>query len=502
MIQKVTSLEHMRGLIQHRYEDDKILGLYTAITLIGFNFIFMVIFAPSDAITLLNLGNYASYFLTMGLNLSVATAFFIVISRVPSHVKRDNELIDAVAGCLYELNVDGSEELLAYKDRTFKYKIFGLLSFVLMALVLVLVPLRMEYEIFTYLNPQDSTLNFVLPGIYSVVCMYPIFIFPLRHDRRFVGFTEALCDKLSQAGYDFKPFKPAVGKKLRYVILGFIPYIALIIVGIGIPYVTAINSDPYAGNEGFAVLIFLSTVFAFPYLTFVMLLAASSLNQHILQQWAYEEYLVSNLEHIYGTNVGMTVMTEPVPFTKEQVRAMKKIPTILRLAEIFMMVMCLLYSIKIMAIGVDYDMGRFGEWDISNFGCIRYIIISSMYGILYVITADAMFSLRSRSLKSYRKIARSCITFSVAVVITALFTDSGSFVNIFDLNPMITVALLYVLFILIVSFDSVKQYYTPYGMVSPPTKDWIRYAFFGDLEFLSAADASAEIDSEVMSIDM
>ena len=59
---------------------------------------------------------------------------------------------------------------------------------------------------------------------------------------------------------------------------------------------------------------------------------------------------------------------------------------------------------------------------------------------------------------------------------------------------IITIALLYVLLIMVLTSDAVKWFYTPYGMVSPPTKEWARFALYGKLEF-EPADAD---DTTVM----
>ena len=133
--------------------------------------------------------------------------------------------------------------------------------------------------------------------------------------------------------------------------------------------------------------------------------------------------------------------------------------------------------------GIDYDQGHFGPWSIDNPDCVKFVAMTVMYGILFFISADALFALRSKSLKSYRKVMRSCVTFSIAAIVTALFTSGTNVINVFEFNALITTALMYALFVLIVSSDAAKEYYTPFGKECPETKEWVRFSFFGKMEF-------------------
>ena len=484
-MQKITSLENIRSLIQHRYEEDKILGLYTAVTLLGINFILILLFEPAGITYFFPFGNYPIYFLTFGLNLSITAVFFIVIYRVPEHAARDNAIIDSAKGCLQELGIEGVEDLERFRDSTWKYRIYTILSFIFLAVPLVLIPIRMHYFYGNEFTGLTSLLvYFGAPILYALVCAYPIFIFPLRHDRRFVAFTERFSELLIEKGYILTPFKPAVGKKLRIVIILYpITFVAFMGIFLTMLYGSGGSADPW-------IAVVLGIFYSYPYLAFVMLLAASSLNQHILHQWAYEEYLISALDGFYNPSTSVVKETE---YSKEKVREIKRIPLILRIAEIFLVIICILYNIKIFASGVDFDMGRYGEWGLTA-DCARYVILTVMYELLFVITVDALFSLRSKNLKSFRKVVRSCLTFSISVAVTALLTEGSYFSNYFELNPFITIALLYVLLIMVLTSDAVKWFYTPYGMVSPPTKEWARFALYGKLEF-EPADAD---DTTVM----
>ena len=101
--------------------------------------------------------------------------------------------------------------------------------------------------------------------------------------------------------------------------------------------------------------------------------------------------------------------------------------------------------------------------------------------LLIILTFYAMAGLRSARPQSWRKVARTCITFASTAVLSAFMLTSG-YSHMFDFNVYLTVSILCVLFLMLVLSRSIKRYYTPYEQEVPPTLEWVRYAIVGKMK--------------------
>ena len=90
-----------------------------------------------------------------------------------------------------------------------------------------------------------------------------------------------------------------------------------------------------------------------------------------------------------------------------------------------------------------------------------------IYMLLIYLCISALLGIASRRPSSWRKVARSCITFVIPLWISELFIPATGISNLFSFNVYLSTAILYnVLLIMLVSYK-IKRFYTPVGMEVP-----------------------------------
>lgn len=154
------------------------------------------------------------------------------------------------------------------------------------------------------------------------------------------------------------------------------------------------------------------------------------------------------------------------------IKSENDMPKALIFAEIFIAVLCMSYILKIG--GLALDIAKADTPSLVN------VALLEMDVIFFGMTVFAALGVYSHRPESWRKVVRSCVTFTVAMIISAVYTNDGS-AHVFDFNPVITFIALVALLLMMLLNKNVKKFYTPPMMEVPRTKEWIRFAFFGKL---------------------
>ncbi|MBE6526654.1 MAG: hypothetical protein E7Z63_02645 [Thermoplasmata archaeon] len=458
-------------LVRTRHETDRVLSVVVALLVVIINF---VLFAAFDMYVHLGERN-CLFFLTMGIGTTLVTVCAVIRARNRAHIARDMKvalsLIDFLRGS--GADVSGYSE---YEETYSKeYRTVQIAGPFFIVIMLGMMPF---WTFFTFnINPDDwysylwPLIAVLVPLVFFVGSVGSIFALPAHHDMDQVGFYEKFCESCRGIGIDINSPEPAVKRKVRYAALPL--FILCLFVGI---FATTFDRDFTPMLALIGLVAGMLTAF-----TFMSLMSVSAMNHHVVYQWTYEEYVLSRIgpgeQAVFGDDESVGTSA---------VRKKRRLPLALRFAELFLVVMCAMYLIKIFAIGVDFNMGYYGVHEIDNEKFPEYAFMTLMNAVLFVITMVAIFSIRSRNIKAIRKVLRSCITFSASAVITETFIVTDSFTHYFDVNLYLTLSILYFLFILVLTSEKSRGFFTPYGMKIPSVGRTLRYSLFGKMNFEEA----------------
>ena len=156
-------------------------------------------------------------------------------------------------------------------------------------------------------------------------------------------------------------------------------------------------------------------------------------------------------------------------------RKENSMPTGLIIAELFMAVMCASYVFNIT--GTMMDIAA----DDSLYPSVINVFMLQMNLVFLVTTIFALLGISSRRTESWKKVVKSCFTFSFSTCLSAFLLHSDSYAHAFDFNPYATIAVLgCVVLMMLFSYD-IKKFYTPPLEKVRPTSRWAVYIFFGRL---------------------
>ena len=156
-------------------------------------------------------------------------------------------------------------------------------------------------------------------------------------------------------------------------------------------------------------------------------------------------------------------------------RKENSMPTGLIIAELFMAVMCASSVFKIT--GTMMDIAA----DDSLYPSVINVFMLQMNLVFLVTTIFALLGISSRRTESWKKVVKSCFTFSFSTCLSAFLLHSDSYAHAFDFNPYATIAGLgCVVLMMLFSYD-IKKFYTPPLEKVRPTSKWAVYIFFGKL---------------------
>ena len=309
-----------------------------------------------------------------------------------------------------------------------------------------------------------------------IVVFVPLVKFPYAHENRQVTFSRQLANSLHQVGVRVMPMTPIV--KNMSIVLNLIMY--FITMGLWFP-------------------IMIYKVFR-------------NMNNHLMNEWFYEAEVLKAVESD-GAEGFDSEFFEMSPdrkikdrkkrmsrrkFTKKMrslVRSENQLPNVLIIAELFLIVLCANYILKIIALECvmtdDIDLYRFTIDTIRDVPLTVFmntvLVVLDLFFMMGMI--DSILSIASRKAAAWKKVVRSCVTFVIPLWISAFITKATGLSHIFDFNVYITTAILYdVLLMMIVSY-TIRKFYTPAGYDTPPVRSWIRFALWGNIVKTEGSDA-------------
>ena len=156
-------------------------------------------------------------------------------------------------------------------------------------------------------------------------------------------------------------------------------------------------------------------------------------------------------------------------------RMENKMPGGLILAELFIIVMCISYVFKIT--GTMMDIAA----DDELYPSIINVFMLQMNLVFLVTTIYALLGISSRRAESWKKVVKSCVTFTFSTFMSAFLMHSDSYVHAYDFNPYATLIVLSLVVIMMLLSEDIKKYYTPPLTKVRPTRYWFFYIFFGKL---------------------
>ncbi|MBE6523564.1 MAG: hypothetical protein E7Z65_01635 [Thermoplasmata archaeon] len=440
-----------RTCIQERNRYDTIVNglISTLLALMPMVFFFAFLFVPSIIPQF--------YFLTFSSNCdhqSIEIGVFCLVVqyinysmylRMERHSKRDFTWRSSLIHCTESLGADVSEmrakhEAISSRD-TFKMKVPCLISIGITMLGLFYIVTRPinpnEYDVF-YTAAAVALIG--APVITFILTMPANLGYPYRHETDQFEFTEIMKGALAEKGIFIESF-PRKVKHIRWTI-----HLVLFIVTLGL------------------------------YSLYILVMMFRSMNEHIRYQWEYETRLLKVFE---GDEHAFDDVKNGYDASVRDVR----MPKPLILAQLFMIVICLVYLTKLIGINADILTGSTGTTIIEN------VDLETLYSygmaifeiVMLVFAVDSLMGIESGRLKSWRKVVRCCVTFSIPLLAAALIYTSTSYTHIFSLNPYITLAISLDIILMMLLSISIRKYYTPYGKELPPVSRWAKYAVFGKL---------------------
>ena len=176
-------------------------------------------------------------------------------------------------------------------------------------------------------------------------------------------------------------------------------------------------------------------------------------------------------------------MTDAMVFKKRKMRTRNirrsreenSMPAGLILAEMFLAVMCASYAFKIT--GTMMDIAADDALYPSEINAFMLM----MNLVFLVTTVFALLGISSRRAESWKKVVRTCFTFTFSTFMSAYLVHSESFVHEFDFNPYATAIVLGVVVLMMLFSYDIKKFYTPPLMKVRPTASWANYILFGKL---------------------
>ncbi len=176
-------------------------------------------------------------------------------------------------------------------------------------------------------------------------------------------------------------------------------------------------------------------------------------------------------------------MPAPVPMKngrlrRGNVRRSRKeneMPAGLIIAELFIAVMCITYVFKITGTMMDIEAAD------TLYPSVINVFMLQMNLVFLVTTVFALLGVSSRRAESWKKVVRSCFTFTFSSFMSAFLVHSDSYVHAFDFNPYATAIVLGIVVLMMLFSYDIKKFYTPPLMKVRPTASWANYILFGKL---------------------
>ncbi len=153
-------------------------------------------------------------------------------------------------------------------------------------------------------------------------------------------------------------------------------------------------------------------------------------------------------------------------------RKENEMPAGLIIAELFIAVMCITYVFKITGTMMDIEAAD------TLYPSVINVFMLQMNLVFLVTTVFALLGVSSRRAESWKKVVRSCFTFTFSSFMSAFLVHSDSYVHAFDFNPYATAIVLGIVVLMMLFSYDIKKFYTPPLMKVRPTASWANYILF------------------------
>ena len=424
--------------------------------------------------------------------LIIGIILYKLYARMSAHAKRDREWRDSLIEYARESGADVGGMIAADRDAR---SIDVFLMRYPVAAILIIGGLAVVYLFFFFAPSTSSGMNtatsmslaiaisITLIGLVFVGISFKAIMYPSRHERRQERFIA-----------EFRRAMSGINGNIRYF-------------------------PRTVRHRSLLVHIILLLIFNVFYATYLGIFMVRGMNAHIRNQWFYESNLVRSLAT--GGERGFEGFPEVEGdssrkrrkarkrydrMMRDIVKEINRMPASLIIAELFLVVMCAVYILKLSGIFIDigYDPGTYSLqryidgtsswWGISGDLLLKMFTVLMDTVMVYMVI-DSIMGLASRRARSWKKVVRTCVTFTVPTWLSAFVFSSTSYAHMFDFNPFITTAVLYDILLMMVLSMPIKRYYTPDGFDIPPTRRWVRYAVSGNL--VDDGDAGAVFGDDV-----
>ena len=325
-------------------------------------------------------------------------------------------------------------------------------------------------------------ITLVVLTIFTV--MIPVIKFPAAHEHSQVMFTRHLVNTLDKADIFILPMVQ-VTKKMSFL----------------------------------ANMILLPITY-FLWTPFLLFKIFRNMNNHLLNEWEYEAELLKVVESDGGAGfTGNLYDSSPARLRdgkehrrknkrfarkmRRMVRDVNRKPALLFFAELFLIVLCANYILKTIALTAmmsenlaDYTFTLESVLELPFSSLVNLaLVVMNVYFLVLMI--DAILGISSRRATSWRKVVRSCVTFTIPLWISAFITKPDKLSHLFDFNVYATTIAIAVLMTIMLASMAIKRFYTPVGYETPPIRSWIRFAVWGSLVPASYTSAAFADDADL-----
>lgn len=424
------------------------------------------------------------------IELSIIMAImYNMYKRLRTHSQRDRPWRKSLIVFANRMGADTSE--LEYIDEKIcRKEHFTLTSIIVLLMAMMFVycvylfiavaPLHAYYvveEAATAVYAEGLLIGLVICLVQFILIIIKILTFPYKHERRQCEFTLELSKCLGKVGITIPPMIRIVKHHNIFF------HIILLILTAGI------------------------------YVTWLVFSVFKGMNHHLINQWTYEDELLRVVE-----SDGREVFTEYMPDyfadenmdkreynrlakrnmsqVKAHVKKANKMPTSLIIAELFIVVLCANYILKIVALDCEIS-NNYNDYMHMFEGITPFIetlkelkpkqimdlVMIPVDLLMLSISISALLGIASRRTASWRKVTRTCITFVIPLWISFVgLTNVSGLTHIFDFDVYVTTVILFGVFLLMLFSRNIKEFYSPLGDEVPGTASWLRYVFVGGLE--------------------
>ena len=388
--------------------------------------------------------------------LILGMVIYRLYSRLRSHARRDAEergiLIDYAEASDADVSELRALDKKARKMSRFPGRYPALLALILMHVYVV--------ACFLYFLPAAGSIEemngalAVILYAFVLVILLAVFVkvirYPYQHEKNQMDFSRAFARAMDEDGDGFEKMTGVIKHHSLWV----------------------------------SVLLMVATLGL--YTVVVLYQMFKNTNMHIKNQWAYEDRLLGDLAF---DCLGKRTDTAPAFSTRWD--EMSRTPLTMRFAELFMLAILAVYVLDMIGTAADiemfpdsYNIAVIGETlammspeeqakQLMKYGMVAWNVVFMTF------TLDAVMAIGSRRASAWRKVAVNCLTFIVPTWISYFLYSVDSYTHLFDLDPYLTTALLYVLLLFMFVSVSVREFYTPPTKEVPTAGQLLRFAVTG-----------------------